>query len=90
MFDMVTPSPDAKYEISNISLEYKIVTNFTHARSIKTEYDEMVLLYDIILRHGKIPVNKLDTTWNWSFNTPCKSLKGILLLFEEEKSYERE
>ena len=26
-------------------------------------------------------------TWNWSFNTPCKSLKGILVLFEEEKSY---
>ena len=25
--------------------------------------------------------------WNWSFNMPCKSLKGILILFEEEKSY---
>ena len=25
--------------------------------------------------------------WNWSFNMPCKSLKGILVLFEEEKSY---
>ena len=25
--------------------------------------------------------------WNWAFNTPCKSLKGILVLFEEEKSY---
>ena len=29
-------------------------------------------------------------TWNWSFNTPCKSLKGILVLFEEEKSYTRD
>ena len=28
--------------------------------------------------------------WNWSFNTPCKSLKGILVLFEEEKSYVRD
>ena len=27
------------------------------------------------------------TMWNWSFNTPCKSLKGILVLFEEETSY---
>ena len=25
--------------------------------------------------------------WNWSINMPCKSLKGILVLFEEEKSY---
>ena len=24
------------------------------------------------------------------FNTPCKSLKGILVLFEEEKSYARD
>ena len=28
--------------------------------------------------------------WNWSFNTPCKSLKGILVLFEEEKPYVRD
>ena len=28
--------------------------------------------------------------WNWSFNTPCKSLKGILVLFEEENSYIRD
>ena len=28
--------------------------------------------------------------WNWSFNTPCKSLKGILVPFEKEKSYVRD
>ena len=64
-------APDLKYVISNISLEYEIVSNSTLARSIKTEYDEMILLYDRILRHRQIPVNKSDTTWNWSFNTPC-------------------
>ena len=84
-------SPDAKYEISNISLEYEIITHSTLASSIKAEYDdEMVLLYDRILRHRQISVNKSDMTWNWSFNTPCKSLKGILVLFEEEKSYARD
>ena len=35
-------------------------------------------------------MNKSDTVWNWSFNTPCKSMKGILVLFEEEKSYTRD
>ena len=50
----------------------------------------MALLYDRVLRHRQIKVNKSDTTWNWSFNTPCKSLKGILVLFEEEKPYERD
>ena len=47
----------------------------------------MALLYDRILRHRQISVNKSDTVWNWSFNIPCKSLKGILILFEGEKSY---
>ena len=28
--------------------------------------------------------------WNWAFNMPFKSLKGILVLFEEEKSYTRD
>ena len=50
----------------------------------------MVLLCDRILRHRQISVNKLDTTWNWSFNTPCKSLKGILVLFEGEQPYARD
>ena len=50
----------------------------------------MALLYDRVLRHGQIKVNKSDTTWNWSFNMLCKSLKGILVLFEEEKPYARD
>ena len=43
-----------------------------------------------ILRHKKIIVNKSNTVWNWAFNMPCKSLKGILVLFEEEQSYTRD
>ena len=50
----------------------------------------MALLYDRILRHGRVKGNKSDTTWNWSFNTPCKSLKGILVLFEGEAPYTRD
>ena len=82
--------PDAKYEISNNSLEYEIVTQPDLAKSIATEYQSMALLYNRSLTHRQISVNKLDTTWNWSFNTPCKSLKGILVLFEEVKPYERD
>ena len=83
-------APDAKYKITDISLEYEIVTQPDLARSIRSEHQSMVLLYDRILRHKQIPVNKKDTMWNWSFNTPCKSLKGILVLFEGEKSYVRD
>ena len=79
--------PDAKYKITDISLEYEIATQLDLARSIRSEYQHMALLYDRVLRHRKIIVNKSDTVWNWAFNTPCKSLKGILVLFEEEQSY---
>ena len=79
--------PDAKYKITDISLEYEIVTQPDLARSIRSEYQSMALLYDRTLRHRQLAVNKSDTTWNWSFNMPCKSLKGIVVLFEEEKSY---
>ena len=50
----------------------------------------MALLYDRIFRHRKIIVNKSDTVWNWAFNMLCKSSKGILVLFEEERSYTRD
>ena len=84
--------PDAKYKITDISLEYEFATQPNLARSIRSEseYQHMALLYDRILRHRKIIVNKSDTVWNWAFNTPCKSLKGILVLFEEEQSYTRD
>ena len=82
--------PDAKYKITDISLEYEIATQPDLARSIRSEYQHMALLYDRILRHRKIIVNKSDTVWNWAFNTPCKSLKGILVLFEEEGPHTRE
>ena len=82
--------PNAKYKITDISLEYEIVTQPDLARSVKSEYQCMALLYNRILRHRQISVNKSDTMWNWAFNMPCKSLKGILVLFEEEKSYTRD
>ena len=82
--------PDAKYKITDISLEYEIATQPDLARSIRSEYQHMALLYDKILRRRKIVVNKSNTVWNWAFNTPCKSLKGILVLFEEEQSYTRD
>ena len=78
---------DATYKITDISLEYEIITQPDLARSIRSEYNEMVLYFDRILRQRKIIVNKSDTMWNWTFNTPCKSLKGILVLFEEEKPF---
>ena len=81
---------DATYQITDISLEYGIVTQPDLARSVRSAYQSMALLYDRILRHRQLAVNKSDTMWDWSFNMPCKSLKGILVLFEEEKPFGRD
>ena len=78
---------DATYKITDISSEYDIVTQPELARYIRSEYNKMVLLCDRVIQHSQIPVNKSDTKWNWSFNKTCKSLKGILVLFEEEKPF---
>ena len=71
--------------ITDISLEYDIITQPELAHTIRSEYDEMVLLYDRVIQHSQIPVDKSDTKWNWSFNDTFKSLKGILVLFEKEE-----
>ena len=76
---------DATYKITGI--EYDIVAPPDLARFLKAEYDKTVLLYDRVLQYSHIPVNKSDTKWNWAFNDTCKSLKGILVLFEEERPY---
>ena len=78
---------DAKYKITDISLEYEIVTHSDLASSVRAEYQGMVLYYDRILRDRKIIVNKSEPMGPWTFSMPCKSLKGILILFEEEKPY---
>ena len=80
----------APHRGKNSTLEYEIVSQPTLAKYFSDEYQNMASLYDRVLRHRQTKVNKSDTTWNWSFNTPCKSLKGILVLFEEEKPYERD
>ena len=54
---------DATYKITDISLEYDVVTQPDLARFIKAEYDKMVLLYDRVHQHGQTPVNKSDTKW---------------------------
>ena len=54
-------APDAKYKITDISLEYEIATQPDLARSIRSEYQHTALLYYRILRHRKVIVNKKDS-----------------------------
>ena len=72
------------YRIDNICLEFEKVTHPDLARIIRGQYaGTCAVLYDRILRHRKISMNKKDTVWNINMNVPARSMKGILMLFEE-------
>ena len=87
---VIVSTEASSYKISDIPLKYEIVTQPDLARRVSDEYQNMALLYNRVLRHGQIRVNKSGTTWNWSFNMLCKSLKGILVLFEDERPYSQD
>ena len=54
------------------------------ARQIRDQYaGRMVILYDRVLRHRKITKNKSDALWKINLNVPARSMKGILMLFED-------
>ena len=82
----------AIYKITGISLEFDMVTNSDLARLIKMQYDsKLPIYYDRVVRHSIIPKDKSDTIWNINLNTPARSLKGILMIFEQPyNAYERQ
>ena len=79
-------NPDATYTISNISLEFDTVINASLASQIRMEYMRSTILYDRILRSYIIPLNNSDTSLSGDINSPSKCLKGVLLIFTNERS----
>ena len=77
---------DATYTISNTSLEFDTIINASLASQIRTEYMKSSILYDRILRACIIQLNKSDTSFSVDINSPSKSLKGVLLIFTQERS----
>ena len=50
---------------------------------IRNQYGaRLAILYDRVLRHRKVTLDKSQTLWNINLNVPARSLKGILMLFE--------
>ena len=68
-----------------------MVSDIELARQIRQQADgRMAILYDRILRHRKITKNKSDTLWNINLNVPARSMKGILMLFEDPERTDTE
>jgi hypothetical protein len=89
---ILSTDPTAKYKISEISLEYEIVTSPQLSRIIRDQFQSKVtIFYDRILRHNYSIKDKKDEVWNINLNTPARSMKGILMLFQQPKpDYQRE
>ena len=77
---------DTTYTISNISLEFDTIINASLASQIRTEHMKSSILYDRILRARIIQLDKSDTSFSVDINSPSKSLKGVLLIFTQERS----
>ena len=78
-----TGDANAAYHIGGISLEYDVVTLPELARMIDNQYKgRLAILYDRVLRHRKMTMDKSSTLWNINLNVPARSMKGILMLFE--------
>ena len=81
---VIKSTGDGSYTIDNICLEFDKVTNESLARNIRNQYDgRLAILYDRVLRHRKIKADKSDTLWNINLNVPARSMKGVLMLFED-------
>ena len=78
-----TGDADDSYHIEGISLEYDMVTLPELARMIDNQYKgRLAILYDRVLRHRKMTMDKSNTLWSINLNVPARSMKGILMLFE--------
>ena len=85
-YDKVINSTDAdsSYAISNICLEFDMVTDSELTRQIRQQFSgRMAILYDRILRPRKITQKKSDTLWNINLNVSARSMEGVLMLFED-------
>jgi hypothetical protein len=79
---IVSTDTDANYTINGISLEYDIVTHVELARQIQNQFQsKLAIYYDRIIRH-RMDRDNTDTLWNFNLNTPARSFKGILMIFE--------
>ena len=79
-----TGDVDTSYSIENISLEYEMVIQPELALIIHNQYKgRLAILNDRVLRHRKISRDKSDTLWNINLNVPARSMKGVLMLFED-------
>ena len=79
---VVSTDDTASYTISDIHLEFEVITSAEIASALRMKYNgRHTVLYNRVVRHSKLSLNKTDTIWNITLAPQAKSMKGILILF---------
>ena len=79
---IVSSDESASYTITDIHLEFEVITSPELATLLKRKYEgKHTVLYDRVIRHSKLTLNKSDTVWNIPLAPQAKSMKSILILF---------
>ena len=79
---IVSSDTNASYTITDIHLEFEVITSPELATLLKRKYEgKHTVLYDRVIRHSKLTLNKSDTIWNIALAPQAKSMKSILILF---------
>ena len=79
---IVSTDNEASYNITDISLEFEVITSAELASALRQKHQgKNTILYDRVVRHSKLSLNKSETLWNISLSPQAKSMKGVLILF---------
>ena len=79
---IVSSDTTATYTITDIHLEFEVITSPELATLLKRKYEgKHTVLFDRVIRHSKLTLNKSDTIWNIALAPQAKSMKSILILF---------
>ena len=79
---IVSSDTTATYTITDIHLEFEVITSPELATLLKRKYEgKHTVLYDRVIRHSKLTLNKSNTIWNIALAPQAKSMKSILILF---------
>ena len=79
---IVSSDTAATYTITDIHLELEVLTSPELATLLKRKYEgKHTVLYDRVIQHSKLTLNKSDTIWNIALAPQAKSMKAILILF---------
>ena len=79
---VVSTDTAASYSITDIHLEFDVVSSPELATMIRNMYNgKSIVMYDRVIRHSVNSLNKSDTVWNIALAPQAKSMKGILILF---------